>query len=87
MLYRTINIDPRHGETPSWVCSVHDMDGERKDTYLVPSALGYYHFPRRWPVPRGFAALKAVMVESHKHEIARLQASLEKLQALECPKA
>lgn len=85
MLYDTIELLPQHG-FGVWNVTHSRVPGDRepRKKYL-PHGLGFFHYPRKWGVKRGFDALKAAMVKRHKDEIARLEKSLAALLATECP--
>ncbi len=86
MHYDLIEISARGTE---WVVTHSQVAGNRQprpgDIY-TPSALGFFHYPRKWGVEKGFKVLKAEMMKRHKAEIASLTKSLAALRRVKLPK-
>lgn len=84
MRYDSIELDPVPGF--GWVVRHHQVHGDREPRKdYTPNALGFFHYPRKWGIGRGFAVLKKTMIERHEAEIARLEKSLAALRAAELP--
>lgn len=84
MYYDAIELIPVPGF--GWVARHHQVSGDREPRKdYTPHALGFFHYPRKWGIERGFAALRKVMIERHEAEIARLEKSLDALWATGLP--
>lgn len=83
MLYSTVSIYPNQ-ILKSWSVVFSDLDGDRKESEGIASALGFYHYPRDISKKEAFQTLKDKMVQRHRERIRELQESLIKLESLEC---
>ena len=83
MYYDTVEIKPIAGK---WVVNHSQMDGDRQSSKeYTPHAMGFFHYPRKWGVQKGFRLLKKAMIKRHEDEIAALTKSLSSLRLVEPP--
>lgn len=78
MKYSTIEI---RWAPDGWYSTNRDDPRERVASKKEPHACGFFHYPTSKGPRWAFTKLKKCIVEAHKAEIARLQKSLESLQA------
>lgn len=78
MKYSTIEI---RWAPDGWYSTNRDDPRERVASKQEPHACGFFHYPTSKGPRWAFTKLKKRIVEAHKAEIARLQKSLESLQA------
>lgn len=83
MYYDTVEIRPVKGQ---WIVLHRALDGDRiASKTCTPSASGFFHYPRKWGIERGFEKLKAEMIWRHQQEIEKLTKSIEALKSLQLP--
>ena len=87
MYYDTVEIRPIGGR---WVVAHGQMDGDRKTSSpyspgALGTALGFFHYPRKWGVAKGFRVLREALIKRHEDEIAALKKSLSGLRSLHVP--
>jgi hypothetical protein len=91
MKYSTVEIkttftgtwENRNKENPVWGVVFMDDPRDRKRENTKPNPIGFYHYPTDLITRKiAFLALKEAIVQAHTTEIAKLQDSLAKLEAL-----
>lgn len=87
MKYSTVEIVP-DAFNSGWRVKYDDTDHhdrESRKEYLPNAGLGFFHYPRKWGVEKGFLILKNEMIRVRQEKINSIMQDIEEIKNLQLP--